>query len=655
MIDQKESQRIKKNVQTFCQCVFEPGDIIEIRLLPKAESSWHTARELSAQNGALINSNQDQNIYVGANPRKAAGGTKAEDVALARCLFADFDNVTADDVKKMLSEKQFPEPTIMLNSGHGIHCYWRLNVPINDMAVWIELQKRLIATLNSDKSIHDPPRIMRLPGYVNHKEPRADAKIVFAVSERRYDAGDIEKYLETPQTFSKPVSKPVSKTVSKPTDEKLFQRALKYIDAFPNYGEGERNSNAQRLGSVLLNDLGVQFDTIWPIVQQWNTLNKPPLSDEELETAFRNGKKYAKRTPGNKLADTRPRKRQATSELKERVERCAQYQLLSEVKPRKVEYLQPEVIPLRMITILVSQEGEGKSTLVSDIIAHITQGKPWANAPDTPNPKGSVILYNNEESTSCILVPRLIAMGADTSKVIDGKDILEENGEEYPFDIEKNIPELDKLVDEFPDTRLIVFDPITSYCFCNENSNSEVRKALKALVDFAERKNIAVLGLTHLNKKVDLGFINRTIGSRAWSSVPRMVWGIRTEQVEDEDGHKIDTDNRFLINIKCNIGKKPQGMKFHIGEDGCIIWDEERVNLTIDANCREKTSRINEAVDWLKEYLGNGKVLSTEVFSDGEAQGFGKSLLNRAKQELEIKPCRIDFSGPWYWRINGDQ
>jgi len=27
-----------------------------------------------------------------------------------------------------------------------------------------------------------------------------------------------------------------------------------------------------------------------------------------------------------------------------------------------------------------------------------------------------------------------------------------------------------------------------------------------------------------------------------------MVWGIRTEQIEDEEGNKTDTDNRFLLN-----------------------------------------------------------------------------------------------------------
>ena len=327
---------------------------------------------------------------------------------------------------------------------------------------------------------------------------------------------------------------------------------------------------------------------------------------------------------------------------------------LSGVSPKVIEYLMPEVIPLGMLTILVSQEGEGKSCVASNITAHVTTGRNWPNAPDTPNPAGRVIIFNHEEDVAAVLVPRLIASGADLSKVTDiGNIRTTSSDDERPFDIETDIEHLDSVIDKRPETRLVIFDPITSYCHCNENSNNEVRRALKPLVDFAARRNVAVLGLTHLNKKVDIGMINRTIGSRAWSAVPRMIWGIRTEQVEDEEGQKSDTDNKFLLCIKCNLGVKPKGLRFSIGDGGCIKWEEERINLSMDNDGKVKASRVEEASKWLQEYLGTKQMTSAAVFEDGERAGFGRSLLYRAKDTLNIRASKSNFGGEglWFWGL----
>jgi len=146
-------------------------------------------------------------------------------------------------------------------------------------------------------------------------------------------------------------------------------------------------------------------------------------------------------------------------------------------------------------------------------------------------------------------------------------------------------------------------------------------------VDLATRRNIAILALTHLNKKVDLGMINRTIGSRAWSAVPRIIWGIRTEQIEDEDGNKVDTDNRFLLNIKCNIGPKPKGLKFSIGKGGRVTWDAERITMSMDSDYRVKTNQTEEAAEWLEEFLSNGAMTSKAIFKEGKREGFSERVL----------------------------
>lgn len=57
------------------------------------------------------------------NTRSYEGGTKNEDVALARCLFADFDGVELKDIRQRAGEAGLPAPTLIVASGHGFHLY----------------------------------------------------------------------------------------------------------------------------------------------------------------------------------------------------------------------------------------------------------------------------------------------------------------------------------------------------------------------------------------------------------------------------------------------------------------------------------------------------------------------------------------------------
>ena len=85
---------VRNQLIRYESCVFKPGDIIEVRRLPSGKSTWHRAGMLAFAAEALLhNNNRGQHIYVGANPRRAEGGTKSKDVYCVRCLFGDFDGI----------------------------------------------------------------------------------------------------------------------------------------------------------------------------------------------------------------------------------------------------------------------------------------------------------------------------------------------------------------------------------------------------------------------------------------------------------------------------------------------------------------------------------------------------------------------------------
>jgi replicative DNA helicase len=166
----------------FLGAIFEPEDIIEYRPLPpQAGRKWAPLAELPDIVDWLERINRDENqrvhAYFGANPRKSKGASQAEGVALARCVFADFDGgVCVEDALSRVRAAGYPMPTAILESGGGVHCWWRLTEPMRDAVAWHERMKAIASALGSDQSVCDWPRIMRLPGFVNWKyeqTPRA--------------------------------------------------------------------------------------------------------------------------------------------------------------------------------------------------------------------------------------------------------------------------------------------------------------------------------------------------------------------------------------------------------------------------------------------------------------------------------------------------
>jgi KaiC/GvpD/RAD55 family RecA-like ATPase len=184
----------------FLGAIFEPEDIIEFRPLPPAAGRrWAPLPEIPDIVEWLERINKDENqrahAYFGANPRRGIGASQAEGVALARCLFADFDGgVVVEDALSRVKAAGYPMPTAILESGGGVHCWWRLEQSVDDAELWHLRMKAMAAALGSDQSICDWPRIMRLPGFVNWKhEQRPLAHLYDCDATRVYRMAVFEK------------------------------------------------------------------------------------------------------------------------------------------------------------------------------------------------------------------------------------------------------------------------------------------------------------------------------------------------------------------------------------------------------------------------------------------------------------------------------
>ena len=213
-------------LERFIAALFEPEDLIELRLKPEAghgaRCSFHAAHAFPAE--AMARYRKGDHAFFSANPRKREGGTN-EDVALARCLFLDLDKVPSEEeALEIIAEGGLPDPSVLLSSGGGFHAYWRLEEPMRDLDYWRTSTHSLLAAIGrADPKCKDPARILRLPGFINPKPERdgAVAHIARASGTRHRLTDLLEGLLHRPAP-SKPMPSPArERSLSSASDTEL--------------------------------------------------------------------------------------------------------------------------------------------------------------------------------------------------------------------------------------------------------------------------------------------------------------------------------------------------------------------------------------------------------------------------------------------------
>ncbi len=246
----------------------------------KANDGW---TGVSGEDGIPLN------IYASANPRFASDCTTNAEVICARNLVADLDKTTLPEALAKLKASGLPQPSITVLSGHGVHFYWRLNKPITNLARWTAIQKRLIQLLGSDPAIHDPARVMRVPGFLNvNGDTPVACRIHEADPERRYDLKELLSYLPPlPPEPPKP-DRPARTLHSTDTfsrslsDSSIIKRATAFADHFEPVNE-DRNVTLFNRSCDLADKFGLTETEILPLIKENNSKSSNPLAASEVE------------------------------------------------------------------------------------------------------------------------------------------------------------------------------------------------------------------------------------------------------------------------------------------------------------------------------------------------------------------------------------
>lgn len=280
---------VREQLRQFV-CIFDDQEIIEIRLLratvdgeTESKSRWTTASRLHEEIDWLLQENAlGWNVFVGVNARGSIGGKKDETVTTARIVFADFDGgISLTQVRLKLLENRLPTPSLLVCSGHGFHCYWLLEKPTQEMPRWRQLQKGIARLLGSDSKVCNPSRVMRLPGFINHKSPKAEAYMVECDSSLQYDLNDIDSLLPDESTLS---TATIGNAPSDSDPQVIEKRAIAYLGTCDPSISGQRGHDkafAAARAVVYGFDLGVERG-LQLLLAHFNPSCQPPWSESDL-------------------------------------------------------------------------------------------------------------------------------------------------------------------------------------------------------------------------------------------------------------------------------------------------------------------------------------------------------------------------------------
>ena len=318
----------------------------------------------------------------------------------------------------------------------------------------------------------------------------------------------------------------------------------------------------------------------------------------------------------------------------------------SEIKPERIGWIWPGVIAIGRLTGLVGHPGLGKSQVAIDVAATVSNGRNWPGGAANGE-AGDTIILAAEDDAADTIVPRLIAAGADCSRVHVVKAVKGDDGVERPFELSVDLDRLE-MEHSLGQVRLLVVDPTSAY-------GADGRTILSRLAVFAAKHNLGVLAVSHLNKTTGARAITRVRGSSEWVAVPRAVF-----LVTEEPG----TGRRLFLTLKNNLAPDRIGYAFEIeskvvADDihtSAVAWSGDLVTISADealtATGRKATSG---AIDFLEQALGDGPMDKTEIVRRGKEAGFSEKALRTAREKLGVKSKKEGFgaTGKWVWVLAG--
>ncbi|WP_226355159.1 AAA family ATPase [Pseudonocardia sp. ICBG601] len=330
----------------------------------------------------------------------------------------------------------------------------------------------------------------------------------------------------------------------------------------------------------------------------------------------------------------------------------------SDVVMRRQRWLWDGRIVVGGLTLLAGREGLGKSTVAVDLAAQVTRGTLHGEFRGHPR---SVIYVHTEDARDLTIVPRLVAAGADLSRVIF-LDAVTAAGHDAPLVLPTDTRTLAERITA-RDVALVVLDAATSVIdgALDGDRDRQMRQGLEPISRLAAETGTAVLGIVHFGKRESGDTGKLILGSIAWSQVARSVLAVARDS---------STDDLVITATKANLapGDAPSLAARLVPTDvptddgptsvGRIEWtgetNQRAQDLLTTPTDGEERSLMDEAKIWLTGYLSDpqrsGSANAGDLLRDAQRDGYNSRLMQRARKQVDVTTERRD--GHWQWTLD---
>lgn len=314
--------------------------------------------------------------------------------------------------------------------------------------------------------------------------------------------------------------------------------------------------------------------------------------------------------------------------------------LYSDVEATSVRWLWYPFIAVGKITLLQGDPGDGKSTMMMNLIAEISKGGTTPDGKEFGIPQ-RVIYQCSEDGVSDTIKPRLEKCGADCRNVAF---INEETYCGLTLDDER----IRQAIIEFR-PRLVVIDPIQAYLGSDSDLQiaGRARRLMHRLGMWASVYDCAIVLIGHLNKKEGTKGLYRSLGSIDVVAAARSVL-----QVERDTENQ---DVRIVRQIKNSLAPSDGTISFSITAEKGFQWMEcETVpNPSVNPEMPGFESKSEKAAYLIKKLLSEGDMRSREIYMRMSDEGISRRTAENTKKELGIRSYRK--MRQWYWSLQPEE
>lgn len=327
-------------------------------------------------------------------------------------------------------------------------------------------------------------------------------------------------------------------------------------------------------------------------------------------------------------------------------------QTADQLKVPPMSWLWPGFVPRANLALLMGEPGVGKSQMAMDIAARLTRGAEWPDG--TPGGKpGGVVFVETEDAIGDTLA-RADAAEADRSRMIVSGDALD-------LSTPEGIAELDRKISGLPDLKAVVLSPFGMFFGeIKSYKDTDIRRLMVPLLAWAERRNVAILGVMHKGAGSKGRSAEDAAGPQAFGRRARVILAALIDQSDLAFKANPKKARRILVAAKSNNSKDDMELPYKIvsaGQASRIHWLERNQTedgQDLDTPIMDATilpMRRQTPEEWLRARLSEGEVPASDIEREAKDAGISRTTLYRVRDKIGVESSRGGFGAAAVWRL----